>query len=70
MINIKVLITATLVKAKWYYEDEEGNEQGPFKTQKMCEWTLSGLGPEVGIEEYRKNLIGILREFHRECMHF
>jgi hypothetical protein len=26
--------------------------------------------PEVGIEEYRKNLQGISQEFHRNCMHF
>jgi hypothetical protein len=28
------------------------------------------VGPEVGIEEFRKNLIGISLEFHRNCMHF
>jgi hypothetical protein len=28
------------------------------------------LGHEVGIEEYTKNLIGISREFHRNCMPF
>jgi hypothetical protein len=26
-------------------------------------------GLEVGIEEFRKNLIGFLRRFHRTCMH-
>jgi hypothetical protein len=29
------------------------------------------IGPEVGIEEFRKNLIGIIsQEFHRNCMYF
>jgi hypothetical protein len=28
------------------------------------------VGSEVGIEEYTKNLIGISREFHRNCMYF
>jgi hypothetical protein len=27
-------------------------------------------GSEVGIEEYRNNLIGILQEFHRNSMYF
>jgi hypothetical protein len=31
---------------------------------------MSPLGPEVGIEEFRKNLIGILREFRGNSMHF
>jgi hypothetical protein len=30
----------------------------------------SSFGSEVGIEEYRKNLIGISWEFHTKCMHF
>jgi hypothetical protein len=28
------------------------------------------VGSEVGIEEFRKNLIGISQEFHRKCMYF
>jgi hypothetical protein len=31
---------------------------------------LGHVGSEVGIEEFRKNLIGISREFHRNCMYF
>jgi hypothetical protein len=30
----------------------------------------SMVGPEVGIEEFRKNLMGILWEFHGNCMYF
>jgi hypothetical protein len=30
----------------------------------------SDVGSEVGIEEYNKNLIGISREFHTNCMYF
>jgi hypothetical protein len=29
----------------------------------------SNVDPEVGIEEFRKNLMGILREFHRKYMY-
>jgi hypothetical protein len=29
--------------------------------------THSIIGPEVGVEEFRKNLVGISREFHENC---
>jgi hypothetical protein len=34
------------------------------------QWISGYLGPEVGIEESWKNLIGFLREYHRHCVYF
>jgi flap endonuclease-1 len=44
----------------------------PCEAEATCaELVKKGLfSPEVGIEEYRKNLIGISQEFHRNCIYF
>jgi len=29
-------------KGDWYYEGEDGHEEGPFRNRQMCEWNLHG----------------------------
>jgi hypothetical protein len=49
--------------------DGSANEAAQFDNLWIAS-AIGSVGPEVGIEEYRNNLIGISREFHRNCMYF
>ena len=54
-----------------YFEQvaEDHNPMNLFS--ELFSGKVSSIGSEAGsLKEFRKNLIGILREFHRRCMYF
>jgi hypothetical protein len=63
-------INNALTQTKALTDGSTGMNARSITAKAQSEGMISSIGSEVGIEEVRKNLIGILREFHRNCMHF